>query len=346
MDTLILAGNGLTIDFNTNVLHRNTSLDTRSPLKWKFRIKAAENRWATEAFVELYEAITFAKRKTPGLTDFEIIEQLSRICRRTPSFLSLIHLIRKTNGRWVGHLNNPHQQDNPLDKVGSILRYQLRLFLNTAFIHFHEISKQGNLNNWSWTRWMSVHAHRVLLICSFNYDLVIENTFRSVSRRPIRYLVGPGDYRHFLPVFKPHGSINFEVSKHAICFDENIYSSGNIFERNNTPITVVDEARLHESRISPDIVLPMEYSQITNFQYVIGGYQAVMRSASSIRYCVIGGLSFWEHDRPELNRIFQSLHPSTQIILVNPNPNRELLDCLKNRFASIQVTETVPPLLS
>jgi hypothetical protein len=344
MPILLLVGNGLSIDLTEKVVPVAERLDTTRPLGWKFPIRAAANRDVFEVLSELRETIIFVRKRSPGLSDFETIREVSQISAATPQYAPILDLIRATNGRWVGHLRpRPYFVQHPLDQAGTILRHQLRLFLCAAFVHFYDAHAALTPGEWRWFRWLASHGDRLGLVCSFNYDLVAEWTFARASGRGLGYLIDRRPRDHRLLTFKPHGSINFQVPSNALRMDGNIYENGNIFERNDTPITVVTNDRLHESRLTPDIVLPMEYSAIGGFQSVACGYEHVRALGATFDHCVVGGLSYWEQDRPELDTILAALRPETTVTVVNPRPDPQLLAALERRFRNIRLAGAEPP---
>ena len=247
MPILLLVGNGVSIDLTRTVVPVAQRLDTTKPLGWRFPVRARDNRDVFDVLAELREAIAFVRNRNPHLTDFETIREVSQISAATPQYAPVVELIRATNGRWVGHLRqHPHFVQHPLDQAGTILRHQLRLFLCAAFVHFYDVHAALDPRDWRWFRWLAQHGDRLGLVCSFNYDLVVEWAFAHASRRGLGYLIDNRSRDRRLLTFKPHGSINFQIAPNAIQIGGNVYENGNIFERNDTPITVLTNDRLHE----------------------------------------------------------------------------------------------------
>lgn len=338
MSILLLVGNGLTLDFCANVLGQQNALDTRAPLGWSFSIQAADDAEVFDVLSELEESVVYVRALQPQLNDFELIRELSGISSATTHYAPLVDRVRATNGGWVGLFETPWAT-HPLDVLGTILRYQLRLFLNAAFLHFHDkycAQSATSIAQWQWFDWLGTCAPRLGLVCSFNYDLVVESTLALASDRRRRYVLDGTQWSGPIAIFKPHGSINFAVSPRAIRAG-NIYEGGNIFERNDAPVVVVPHARLHESRLMPDLVLPLEYSQITEFQSIACGYQRIAASGQHFRHCVIAGLSYWEYDQPEINQILSCLSREAVITVINPSPPPALMAYLHERFSEEKV---------
>lgn len=328
----MICGNGLSIDLSQQLIPQDARLDTSCPLEWKFRIRAENDASAEDVLRELHLAIDYARSVNPSASDFEIIEILSRINSCNVEYYSLIEQVAECGGRWIGHLRSANlcTQEEKLDILGKIIRYQLRLFLCAAFAHFDDALANVEFKSWNWSKWIKKNRSEIKIILSLNYDRIMERTVKSVTCRPVRYLhqgYDPGAVN----IFKPHGSIDFRVG--VIKIDRSVYWGGLIFELNDTPIDVVQD--VHSGGIMPDIVLPMEYSKISDFQFVKPGYERISGLSGEIDRCVLAGVSYWEQDRPELDRILDSLSADTAIVVVNPASVTDLMSKLGEKFHKI-----------
>ena len=149
--------------------------------------------------------------------------------------------------------------------MGLILHWQLRLYINAAFVHLHERYETVDAENWAWSIWFAKNAHAIDLITSFNYDLILENNLYRSSERQLRYTIGDypasrdGRKRKAPPIhiFKPHGSINFRIFQLEISIGpRSLYTTAHIFSLVDAPIEPVKD--LHAYGVLPDIVLPAD----------------------------------------------------------------------------------------
>lgn len=342
MTILLIVGNGLAIDFSNSMVPNDTRLNTSRPLSWKFPIQAAGGKPAFDALRELKVAIDYVQSHSISpLNDFDVIEKINRISANTTEFMPLVELVRASQGKWVGHFQ---RQEDPLNILGNILQFQLRLYLNAAFLYCNDAYNKINADQWAWNIWFFRHNWSLGVVVSLNYDLILEKNLRFYSKRWLRYALADAiNYGYTIPIIKPHGSINFKISERGINYQGNIYESGAIISRNNVPVIVTTD--LHSNLLIPDIVLPKEYSDMLNFQHIAAGYRLLEARSESIMECVIVGISYGKPDQPELDYIFKTLRPKTHVTVVDPKPSEELLTALKNRFGNIRTVKSVQELL-
>lgn len=157
----------------------------------------------------------------------------------------------------------------------------------------------------------------------------------------VKYLIEEFQVFNIKPevaVFKPHGSVNYAINRNAMYFSgdtKTIYDRKNIVTLNDTPTTVLRSNKLDCQRVSSDIVLPTEATQIRQFQYVAPGFRFIKSSRNEIARCIIVGLSYWDCDRSEINELLSYLHRNTKIILCNPFPDKDMVLHLKSRFQEV-----------
>jgi hypothetical protein len=82
-----------------------------------------------------------------------------------------------------------------------------------------------------------------------------------------------------------------------------------------------------------------------NFRHIAPGREFIRARSKNVTECIIVGISYWEHDRPELDFIFKTLRPETHVTVVDPKPSEELLTALKHRFAKVRTVQSVQELL-
>lgn len=333
MSMLLIVGNGLTIDFAKSVIPRSLQLKTKTSeiLNWQFPILCYKQKEVKHVLPELHSAVKYVRNTNKKLGDFDIIEFLSNISTNIQYSVKLTELMYQCRGPWQRYfdIENPRYKDYNID---DIISYMLRLYLYGAFIWLDDEYKRCDASNWLWNKWFEQNHWRLEAVISFNYELVLERSLKYISPRSFQYILQHGcTSPTHIPVIKPHGSINFRADECAFKLYGSNPFDGSIFARKlDVPITVIDDWT--SPNVLPDLILPKEYSYISSFKYVSQGYEFIKAVAPAISECVIVGLSYWEHDRPELNAIFQQLRPQTKISVVNPSPSPDLIVMLKSRF--------------
>ena len=89
--------------------------------------------------------------------------------------------------------------------------------------------------------------------------------------------------------------------------------------------------RLGESRYSCDVVLPADYNRIQHYQAISRGYEEVCRRTAGLTHVVVLVVSYWECDRPELDRLLDAVPTAAPVIIANPHPNRDWCDRLQRQ---------------
>jgi hypothetical protein len=294
LDVLVIVGNGLTIDLQTRFPDVIGSWDTRLPLSWN--VDTPDNPGTP--FLSSLPCLQAALANTDSPKgDFERFRSL------------LLNL-------------KGDAYDN------SLCQSEARHFLALAFSAFQNNLQSIDWRQWRWGRWLAEHINRIALGISFNYELVLELAL-SAYGIPL-YRLGPTNELGGLPIFKPHGSIDFELQPGAIKAPLG-YPLRNAIDRNDAPIIALRLDELHRPRTQGCIVLPTEYSPYLTFQWVRPYYQHFAASLATIRWCVIIGLSYWDADRLEIDYILERLPAGARVVVANPTPPSELMDFLRHR---------------
>lgn len=214
----------------------------------------------------------------------------------------------------------------------TILETEVQHFLAIAYSHFQLKVDSRRLELWPWGEWLKPIKRYLVGAVSFNYDLVLENTFKiaSISYRRI----GINAETIGIPILKPHGSIDFEIDG---LFAPVGYPLRNAVSRNNYPLRSLGINELLEPRTEVDIVLPNEYSTLLNFQWIAPGYNWFEKIGTSLTHCVFIGLSYWECDRPEIDFLLNCLANETKVIIANPYPPDDFVRAVQNKFETSEI---------
>lgn len=89
-----------------------------------------------------------------------------------------------------------------------------------------------------------------------------------------------------------------------------------------------------KTRVAVDLVLPTERSKISQYQWVEAGNRWLAQVSQQVRVLVIIGISYMDVDRDELDSIFGQLNKNTSTVVIDPYPNEDLLNKLRELYGS------------
>ena len=289
-DTLIIVGNGLTLEFRTYAGSALEGLNPSSPLGWDVRAPGRPTEKLMDVLPQLKQEIDEIRRLHRSSTDFAVVDQIVK--RLGPAYM-----------------------DSYAD---ILLDSELRHYLALAYATFQIAANKVNLSEWRWHKYFRANAYRFIGACSFNYDTVLERSWKEVGIGATRICLE--NEEGSVPIAKPHGSMDFD-DRHGIALQRG-YPLRNATALNNiSPLYSLRESELLSPRGHVELVPPARASQITEFSWVADGYKWIKQVAPSIRRCIFIGLSYWPVDKPELDTIFHSLRSDTQIVVANPSPH-------------------------
>ena len=93
---------------------------------------------------------------------------------------------------------------------------ELRHYLSLAYSHANQVVLNRWTGGWKWEEWIKENCNNIVGIVSFNYDLTLETTLKKASLRYYRIGSMEEDNPTGTPIFKPHGSCDFDISNRAI----------------------------------------------------------------------------------------------------------------------------------
>lgn len=222
---------------------------------------------------------------------------------------------------------------------------ELRHYLSLAYSYANDIVLDRWKKQWRWEVWMNRNYNRIVGVVSFNYDLVIEATLNKLSLKYYRIGSTEEDSPTGIPIFKPHGSCDFDISNRAISIPpesrlKNLTSLNQFIINGRGRVEIVLKEKLLEPRTEADIVLPLEFSPQTQLTWVQQGYETVRQIAKTVDTCIIVGISYQLCDRREINSIIDAIPANTRFLSINPKSNAEFDG--KLRMVSNTVQEITP----
>jgi hypothetical protein len=304
----LIVGNGLSLDLVHAARPALDAWDTRSPLSWDLRGKE-NGAPVLHALPKLSAAIAEERAATPNATDFNLLE---RVLRRTKA---------------------ERPADGP-DEGWRSTAWELRHFLVWAYAAFQAAVDACFPARWRWVDWLAAHRQSLTMAVSLNYDLTLEAALEHARISYGRTAI-PTE-RGALAVLKPHGSIDFTPDPGLVHSVDGARGAFVIFTGCDVPQAVLGRDEWAELRQEVSVVAPSETSVSTNYQWVRPGYERFRGLAPTWSHCVIVGVSYWECDRPELNRLLEAFRPGTTVIVVGPDPSKDLMMYLASRGLTVR----------
>lgn len=198
---------------------------------------------------------------------------------------------------------------------------QLRRFLSLSYASFQIYADRKNIVDWKWTKWLRQNYQDLDFVVSFNYDLIFEKALNAFSI-PF-YRTGSIEMETGIPIFKPHGSIDFDINTFNYTVEERWKMTTSL--ENKGKVRTVPKDEWLEPRLEADIIPPHKDNYQRILRWVKTGIDQFVIHGIDIDFFIIVGHSYSNADRQEIDQYLISLLPHTQIIIVDPKPNPDLL---------------------
>lgn len=288
---LLIVGNGLSIDI---CRYLKLDVDPSSP----FSFDVPDPFDSSKKLLDTLTRVKGMIKAHPNTTDFDIIQSFVR----------------------------SYQENN---QENQWTHCELRHYLSLAYSYANNILLNRWKDDWRWAAWINKNYNKIVGVVSFNYDLVLETTLKESSLKYYRLGSPEEDNSTGIPILKPHGSCDFDISSRASSMPPQLRLRNLTFLNDSTingrgRIEIVPKEKLLEPRTEADIVLPFEFSPQTQLTWVRQGYETVMRIAKTVDTCIIVGISYQPCDRQEIDSIIDEIPPNTKIQTIDPKPNEEL----------------------
>lgn len=295
-NTIFLMGNGFAIDFNKC---KNMNINSSKPFSLSVPCKEPKIENILNELPNLKNYISL-KRSQGVKDDFEICHHL---------LLDIINSPNEKSLQWI--------------------HGEMRQYFSLTY-SLMQIIYDFNLNDWHYINKFK-KIHDSLLGCiSFNYDLLLERVLALNNIRYYRY--GIANENGIIPVFKPHGSIDFEAGPGTIDIQPIISRFKNqTFLCECKPMISIDPYNYLVPRILADIVLPSEPSPQQRLSWVKGTYEWFKDISPYVKNFVIIGISYWICDRMEIDQLIDVLPKSCTIHIINPCPPPCLIDKIEKK---------------
>lgn len=205
---------------------------------------------------------------------------------------------------------------------------EARHFLTLAFSMYSGKQKYLFSTDWAWFRWIKLHRNEISSSYSLNYDLLLETVFDRLKKE--YYSFQTNHHGLGIPLVKPHGSVNFEISPYSISYIPS-YPLNNYVDLNNTAIIKLDDTELFAPRRQALCIIPNESNKYKNYQWVAPANQCFEQKSKNTDYCLFIGISYFPCDREEIDKIIDSLPNECVIIVANPYPPEDFIKKINGR---------------
>lgn len=176
--------------------------------------------------------------------------------------------------------------------------------------------------NWSWENWIKNHKDDIVGVFDLNYDLTLEFVLYKLGIKYYRISTSEERNGNGIPIFKPHGSCDFDVSNIS-CPPEKRLT--NIIWYNDTGfLKIVPENECEIPRVEADIIIPYEKNTNLGLRWVDNRYVKLGNLIKHTDSCIIAGIRYMNADRPEINYCISRMQPNSLFYYVSGKKNREL----------------------
>ncbi|PFZ73686.1 hypothetical protein COL72_08415 [Bacillus toyonensis] len=208
-------------------------------------------------------------------------------------------------------------------KTNSHEECELRRFLAIAYSHFQLQLNQYDMSNWKWVKWLQQNKLGLSCAISLNYDVVLENALTLIGASYSR--IGTNERPGKIPVLKPHGSIDFDLSENFIsCPIQERW--GMMTNLNDAGlVNVIPKSDWLLPRIEADIIPPSINNIQRNLSWVNEMFNVYDSKAKKLDALVIVGSSYWDVDRAEIDFFLEKLPKTAIVYIANPEPHKELI---------------------
>lgn len=289
----LVVGNGLSMSFG-KFSGLSEKWNSQNPLAWE--VDCPHNGGP---FIEQLPLLKKLREFFPHLSDFDIFKQIHdpATCRA-------------------------------LDIHPDYCLIEARHYLTIAFSKLSELQIENFNKDWGWFKWLSCHKENLHCAFSLNYDLLLEQCLDELG---VLYTSFENNAPHQgIPLAKPHGSVDFDPPGLVVGIPIT-YPIWMWFDLNDSLMARLNKHELMQPRAQPLCITPNEANKYTNYHWVKPIRNAFLQELQSCTHCVFIGISYFDCDRPELDEIVRSLPDNAEIIVANPDPNKDFIETLGKR---------------
>lgn len=321
-DTLMIIGNGFTRNLldESNLDKSNidkSNIDSSKPLS-NFNCKAIDLDSSCLNKMLILKDIIDTEKKIYSDNDFECFE----------------NIINKYS---KGPISSPN-------RILCLLRRYLSFAYSKLFVQIKH-NEEIDFNDWKWYGWFQRNINRIGGVYNLNYDLFLEDMFKSLNIEYHRVAttehikVLKHKINNSIPIFKPHGSIDFDfkyegdIGWETCITDANGLYDSDIEGYDKFAYTeIVNENELCKPRFEIDIIPPNSENFYIELPWIKNIYNELEIKMQDIINIICFGFSYSSYDRPEFNRLLDYCKSKNITVYdLNIDLNSQLQDEVSNR---------------
>lgn len=305
-DIALIIGNGLSINFS-KFHNMDKFSDTQNPTKWPIKTLNSD-----KPLLDLLPNMKQFFEANAGANDFDIFKRAVDIYKETEH--GTLYFGRDKDSEEDVVILTP-------DYLRDIIPLECRHFLCLAFSAYSLECKRKLNKDWPWYSWLHANRSRLSAVCSFNYDLIIEYALNKMVKS--FYCEGSTYKFGSIPLYKPHGSCNYEATGLNL---PATYPLTSYIDNFDSQIKQLEEWQYMLPRIVPHCVLPNQENIYSHFNSMRYQEEKFYSSLMKVNYCVIIGHSYADVDRPEIDSALTKLKEGSTVIIADPFPSEALKD--------------------
>ena len=199
----------------------------------------------------------------------------------------------------------------------------LRQYLALIYFDYSKKIASQWKPNWNWENWIKNHIDDIVGVFDFNYDLTLEFVLSKLGIKYYRISTTEEKNGIGVPIFKPHGSCDFDVIGISIPPEKRLknyiwYNDMNLF------LKIVPNDECEIPRVEADIIIPYEKNTNLGLRWVDSGYIKLGNLIKQTDSCVIAGIRYMNADRPEINYCISRTQPNSMFYYISGKKNYEL----------------------
>lgn len=206
----------------------------------------------------------------------------------------------------------------------------LRQYLALTYYHYSKKIASQWKPNWIWENWIKNHCDDIVGVFDFNYDLTLEFVLSKLGLKYYRISTNEEKNGTGIPIFKPHGSCDFDVNERGIRVHPKARLKNSVWYNETGLLKIIPDNELEIPRVEADIIIPHEKNTNLGLHWVDSGYVKLGNLIKQTDSCIITGIRYEEADRPEINYCISRMQPNSLFYYIAGNQNYEFESSIKN----------------
>lgn len=330
---LLILGNGFTIDFIDSI-NKASVIDVKNLFSKGHTVKFPENNKPGFLSYKYCPSLwLLGARPNKGINSMSIIEEIITCSNMLFEYLQLAG----TNNARL-KLIETENQSLYIKAYSELIAYLRFLFIEyNNKITDTEIEEFITRTNWGWALFFKEMCSRYdkIDIITYNYDIWLERILTTLN---LEFSIQGFGNESRINIIKPHGSISF-VSHSGKSV---LYNINYAIDANGVGIEQLRVAYQELEQYDKNFLIPPagdSSRHLTNTwakelrEYALSAVETI----DDIDDVIICGMSYWHVDRKELDALLINLNQEANLVLLNPDPPKDLNAVLVSLFKNYTV---------